>query len=239
MTQELAKQVAIVTGGTGALGQAVTLSLLEAGARVIVPYRVAAQRELLETEAGEYGTQLMLVDLDVMDASAVEGLVSGIMSDHGRLDILAHLVGGYRGGTDVQDLGLGEWREMLDANLTSAFICCRAVLPVMRERRYGRIIAVSSRAAVRPSSGISAYTASKAGLLAFIECIAEENHRQKITANAVLPSVIDTAANRAAMPNAKFDQWPKPKEIAAVIRFLAGPESSLISGAAIPVYGRA
>jgi NAD(P)-dependent dehydrogenase (short-subunit alcohol dehydrogenase family) len=177
--------------------------------------------------------------VDVLDQAAVEALVRSVLSERGQIDILAHLVGGYMGGKDVQDMSFEDWRRMFDLNVNSAFICFKAVLPAMQARNYGRIIAVGSRSAVRISPGVSGYTAAKAALLALVECVAEENLERDVTANVVLPSIIDTASNRAAMPKANHGAWPKPEQIAEVFRFLAGERSGLVSGAAIPVYGHA
>ena len=236
---ELAGQVAIITGGTGGLGKAVTLALLEAGVQAVVTYTNAEERRQLEERAAAQAERLTFAEVNVTDAGAVAQLVERARDQYGRIDILAHLVGGYLGGKNVGETTIEEWHSQIDLNLTSAFVCMRAVLPAMQERDYGRIVAVSSRSGVRYSPGVAAYTASKAGLIALIGVVAEENHRAGITANCVLPSIIDTPANRSAMPGAKHDQWPKPEEIAEVVRFLAGPHSSLVSGAAIPVYGKA
>lgn len=236
---ELAGQVAIITGGTGGLGKAVTLALLEAGTQAVVTYTNAEERRRLEERADAYAGRLSFAEVNVTDVGAVARLVEQVRTQHGRIDILAHLVGGYLGGKSIGETTIEAWQKQIDLNLTSAFICVRAVLPAMQEHDYGRIIAVSSRSGVRYSPGVAAYTAAKAGLIALIGVVAEENHRAGITANCVLPSIIDTAANRSAMPSARHDQWPKPEEIAEVVRFLAGPHSSLVSGAAIPVYGKA
>lgn len=239
MARELEGQVAIVTGGTGGLGQAVTLALLEAGATVAVPYRALGERDRLAHEAASHATRLSLMELDVSQPAAMEGLAAQLMARHGRLDILAHLVGGYAGGKDVHEMDYADWLRMVDLNLNTAFVACHAVLPPMRECDYGRIVAVSSRSAARISPGVAGYTAAKAGLQALVASIAEENRALNVTANAILPSIIDTPANRTAMPKAKHETWPKPEEIAQVVRFLVSPASGLISGAAIPVYGRA
>jgi NAD(P)-dependent dehydrogenase (short-subunit alcohol dehydrogenase family) len=239
MDKELAGSTAIVTGGTGGLGPAVARALLEAGAHCVVTYNSQASAERLDEALKGMGFSYVLRAVDVLNQEAVDALMRSVVSERGEIDILAHLVGGYVGGKDVQDISFDDWRKMFDLNVNSAFICFRSVLPAMQARNYGRIIAVGSRSAVRISSGVSGYTASKAALLALVESVAEENRMRDITANTVLPSIIDTAANRSAMPNANHDAWPKPEEIAEVIRFLASRKSGLVSGAAIPVYGQA
>jgi NAD(P)-dependent dehydrogenase (short-subunit alcohol dehydrogenase family) len=230
---------AIVTGATGGLGRAVTRALLEDGAHCVIAYGTQSSPADVDAAFGGHAYSYDAVPVDVTDVDSVDRLVELVLDTRGRVDILAHLVGGYQGGTLVQDTTIDQWRHMIDLNLTAAFICFRAVLPAMLARNYGRIIGVSSRSAVRVSTGVSGYTASKAALLSLISCIAEENHTTNVTANAILPSVIDTPANRASMPRAKFDQWPKPEAIADVVRFLASEQSALISGAALPVFGHA
>jgi NAD(P)-dependent dehydrogenase (short-subunit alcohol dehydrogenase family) len=139
----------------------------------------------------------------------------------------------------VAQLPEATWDHMMNLNLKSAFLCCKHVVPVMQRRGGGRIVTVSSRAATKVFPGISAYAAAKAGLLAFSETLASEVLKDNITVNAILPSVIDTPANRKAMPGADYSAWVKPEEIARVLLFLASDASREISGAAIPVYGRA
>lgn len=239
MGNRLAGQIALVAGGTGGLGRAVTLRLLADGARVVVPYITEAERNTLQAEAASFGEALSLESADLSREEQTASLAAGVLARHGRLDILACVVGGYLGGKNVEQTSLEEWHAQFRINLDVPFIVCRAVLPAMRSRGYGRIIAVSSRSAAKISPGVSAYTASKAALQALVSAIAEETRGTGITANAILPSIIDTAANRAAMPGADHARWPKPEQIAEVIRFLAGPESALISGAMLPVYGDA
>lgn len=239
MGESLMGRVALITGATGGLGRAVTRALAEDGAHVYATFQRAEEREALERLVPAGKPTVHFERTDVTSAEAVGQLVDRIRSAHGRIDILAHLVGGYLGGTEVQEIALDQWERQIALNLTSAFICARAVLPSMREQRDGRIVAVSSRSADRISTGVAAYTASKAGLQALIAAIAEENVHHGITANTIQPSIIDTPANRAAMPTAKHERWPKPEQIAEVIRFLVGPQSALISGASIPVFGEA
>ncbi|MDB5074982.1 MAG: short-chain dehydrogenase/reductase [Chloroflexi bacterium] len=239
MERELEGRTAIVTGGTGGLGPAVARALLEAGAHCVITFKSKSRADELDTELAGHGYSYTLQSVDILDQNAVDAMVRGVLSECGQIDILAHLVGGYMGGNEVQDMPLADWRLMFDLNVNSAFIAFKAVLPAMQARNYGRIIAVGSRSAVRISPGVSGYTASKAALLALVESVAEENHARDVTANAVLPSIIDTALNRAAMPKANRDTWPKPEQIAEVFRFLASDRSGLVSGAAIPVYGHA
>jgi NAD(P)-dependent dehydrogenase (short-subunit alcohol dehydrogenase family) len=236
--------IALITGGTGGLGGAVTETLLRAGATTLVTYQDDAARDALQRRMAKAGLlddqpgRLEPVHVDVTDSESIEACVRDGVTRHGKIDVLVTIVGGYLGGKDVSQMTAAEWKGMLDLNLTSTFLCCRAVLPPMIERNYGRIVAVSSRSAVQPARGVSAYAVSKRGVLTLIESIAEENHSRNVTANAVLPGIIDTPANRQGMPTAQQDRWTKPEEIARVIAFLVSPEAGIINGAAIPVYGQ-
>jgi NAD(P)-dependent dehydrogenase (short-subunit alcohol dehydrogenase family) len=176
---------------------------------------------------------------DVTAEAEVRRLVEAVTERLGRIDILLNLVGGYVGDLPVSDLPEATWDQMLTMNLKSAFLCCKHVVPVMRRGGWGRIVTVSSRAALKVFPGISAYAAAKAGLLAFTETLASEVLKDGITVNAVLPSVIDTPANRRAMPGADPSRWVKPEEIARLMLFLCSDEARDISGAAIPIFGRA
>jgi NAD(P)-dependent dehydrogenase (short-subunit alcohol dehydrogenase family) len=235
----LTGKVALITGGTGALGRAVTAAFVEAGATMAVTYVV--DREVPECKAclGSRADAPVFLKADVTVESEVQGLVRTVVERLGRIDILLNLVGGYVGDLPVAALPESTWDQMLNLNLKSAFLCCKHVVPVMRHGGGGRIVMVSSRAAIRVFPGISAYAAAKAGLLAFTETLASEVLKDNITVNAILPSVMDTPANRKAMPGADYSAWVKPEEIARVLLFLCSEASREISGAAIPVYGRA
>ncbi len=235
----LAGKVALITGGTGALGRAVTSSLVQAGASVAVTYIV--DREVPECKEclGARADAPLFLKADVTMESEVQELVKTVVGRLSRIDILLHLVGGYIGDLPVAGLPEAEWDHMLNVNLKSAFLCCKHVVPVMQRQGGGRILTVSSRAAIRVFPGISAYAAAKAGLIAFTETLAGEVLKDNITVNSILPSVIDTPANRQAMPGADYSLWVKPEEIARVLLFLCSEASGQISGASIPVYGRA
>ncbi len=232
-------KVALITGGTGALGHAVTGAFAEAGARLAVPYRAEAEAENSHKLLGARADAVTFLKADVTAEAEVQRLVSTLVDRFGRIDILLNLVGGYIGDLPVADLPEAAWDRMLQINLKSAFLCSKHVVPIMRRRGGGRIVNISSRAALKVFPGISAYAAAKAGLLAFTEALASEVLKDNITVNAILPSVIDTPANRKAMPKADPSPWVKPEEIARVLLFLCSDAAKEISGAAIPVYGRA
>jgi NAD(P)-dependent dehydrogenase (short-subunit alcohol dehydrogenase family) len=232
-------RVALVTGGTGALGRAVTGTFVEAGAAVAVTFR--KESEVAESRAAlaHDGQAPIFIQADVSREAEVQRTMESVVRRFGRIDILLHLVGGYVGDLPVAQMPEETWDRMLATNLKSAFLCCKHVVPVMQTNRWGRIVTISSRAAVKVFPGISAYAAAKAGLLAFTEVLAGEVRDQGITVNAVLPSVIDTPANRRAMPDADPSPWVKPEEIARLMLFLCTDAAKEISGAAIPIYGRA
>ncbi|OAN47712.1 short-chain dehydrogenase [Chloroflexus islandicus] len=232
---DLAGKVAIVTGGAGGLGVAVVERLLGAGAAVITPYvDETAFARLHECCPAAIG-----VRVDLTDEAAAKAAYDAIAATHGGIDILVNSAGGFAGGEPVHQTPWSLWQSQLDINLKTAVISCAAAIPHMIARGGGAIVNVSSRTATQAGANLAAYAAAKRAVLQLTEALAAELLPHDITVNAVLPSVIDTPANRAAMPNAKHDRWVKPSEIAAVIHFLVGPAARIISGAAIPVYGKA
>lgn len=228
-------RVAIVTGGAGALGQAVTSRLLAAGAAVWIPYAVAEEVERGRRHMGPQGlARLHTAPADVTDEAAFGAFVTGVLDAHRRVDVLVNMVGGFAPG-DLVSTSLGEWRRMMDLNLTSAVIGCRGVLPAMTAAGYGRIVNIASRAVVPPAGGFIAYTVAKAAVITLTQALAQEARAHGITVNAVLPSTMDTPANRRAMPDADRSGWVSTDAVAAVIAFLASDEAAAVSGAAIPV----
>jgi NAD(P)-dependent dehydrogenase (short-subunit alcohol dehydrogenase family) len=221
----------VVSGGTGGLGSAVTRTLLAAGWRVVVPY--VAEREL---ERVEPHPQLELVAADLFDPHAAAAVVAAA---GGRLGALVNLVGGFASGGRVHETAIEEFEDQFRLNLRPAYLLCQAALPGMLEAGSGSIVCVSTRAALRPFSGAAGYISSKAAVLAFVDALSAEYIADGVRANAILPSVIDTPANRASQPEADSSRWVRPEQIADVIAFLCSPESAPISGAHIPVYGRA
>jgi NAD(P)-dependent dehydrogenase (short-subunit alcohol dehydrogenase family) len=233
------KRIVLITGGTGSLGTATARAFLDEGDTAVVTYRKADEfRALAELLAADKG-RLHGFETDVTSAESVAATAERIEREVGPLEVLAHVVGGYAGDKGVAETPDATWDHMMSLNLKSAFYCARAVLPGMLERGRGKIVTVASRAALQVFPGVGAYAASKAGLIALTQVIAAEGAARNVQANAVLPSVIDTAANREAMPNADFARWVKPAEVAAVIVFLASHAADKINGAAVPVYGRA
>ena len=228
-------KVAIVSGGTGALGQSVCARLLGAGAIVCVPYHVPAELEALRARLEPvHQARLDAVRANVTDEKEFGDFVQGVLDRHRRVDILVNGVGGFAGG-ELAATSLADWQRMLALNLTSAFIGCRGVLPAMLTARAGRIVNIASRAVVPPAAGFIAYTVSKAGVITLTQALAQEVKAHGITVNAVLPSTMDTAANRAAMPDADRSGWVSTESVAEVIGYLASEQAAAVSGAAIPV----
>lgn len=230
-------QVVLVAGGTGALGQAVARAFLAEGARVAVTGRDAKEVEAVLDAAGAGGRLRGLVGDPTNPATAVK-FAAELVAAEGRLDALVNAVGGWAGGQPLWEADVGVYPKMLAANLTAGYALARAVVPHLLAAGRGAIVEVVSRAALVPSPGSAAYAASKAGALALFAALAEEVKDRGVRVNCILPGVIDTAANRAAMPDADRSRWPTPEALARVILFLCSDEASPIVGAAIPVYGR-
>ncbi len=234
-------RVALITGGTGGLGTVVTRMFAEAGWQVVLtdldPESLPQHTERLR--AGETPRAIIRQRADVTDPAQAARLVELALAHHGRLDALLNLVGGFVAGTKLADMpDLGPWEKMWRLNVLSAVVMCRAVIPAMRERGWGRIVNVGSRHAQRPAAKATAYGASKAALVNFTQALAQEEKGAGINVNAVLPGTIDTPANRQAMPNADFSKWVTPAQLGEVFLFLCSPQAQAITGAAIPVYNR-
>ena len=224
MPGALAGRVAVITGGTGALGQAVTLRFLTDGAVVAVPYAVPAERDRLYQ-------RVAAADADL---AAMTAFAASIAASRGKIDALVAGVGGFAGGS-LLETDAETWKRMLDLNLTTAFSAAKAVVPRMVGARYGRIVIVASRAVVPPAAGFIAYTVAKAGVIAFTQALAQETREHGVTVNAVLPSTMDTPANRAAMPNADRTGWVPVESVADAIAILAREASAYITGTLLAI----
>lgn len=237
MAEDFSGKVALVAGGTGGLGRAVSLALLDAGARVVVTFRNPPELDALKLAAGKNGDRLDGECADVTDETAVARLIDGIAATHGRLDALVNTVGGYAGGARLWEMETKTLDLMLALNLRSGYALSRAATRVMLKQKSGAMVNIAAKAALDHPAGAAAYAASKAAALAMLDSLAQELKGTGVRANTVLPSIIDTEANRKSMPNADFAKWPKPEDIARVILFLCSDGAKVIQGAAIPVYG--
>jgi len=238
MTRRFSGKTALVAGGTGGLGRAVAAALLREDARVIVTYRRPSEMDSLARLA-EDADALEGHAVDLSNDVAIGNFVAGILADHGRLDILVNAVGAWAGGAKFWQADATEFDKMLQINLRIGYALLRAVLPPMIEQRSGAIVNVASRAAIDHAGAAAGYVTSKAAAVAMIDSLAADLKGTGVRANSILPGIIDTEANRQAMPTADFSKWPTPEAIARAILFLCSEEASLINGAAIPVYGDA
>jgi NAD(P)-dependent dehydrogenase (short-subunit alcohol dehydrogenase family) len=231
----MADRTILVTGGTGALGSAVVGAFLDAGWRVVVTWIQPKELERVREREG-----LVLVEADLFDERAVDHAISEAAADSAApLHAVANLVGGYAGGARLHESSLEDFERQLSLNLRPTFLVTRAAVPHLIAAGGGSIVCVSTRAAVQPFSGAAGYIVSKAAVLAFVKAVATEYRDDGVRCNAILPSVIDTPANRAAQPDADHSRWVAPAEIADVVRFLCSEDSAPVSGAEVPVYGRA
>jgi NAD(P)-dependent dehydrogenase (short-subunit alcohol dehydrogenase family) len=225
----------LVAGGTGGLGLAVVRELLDSGYAVTAPWIVEREKERVEETFAPASAGLSLVRADLMDAEAAAGVVEGVEGLHA----VVNLVGGFSSGPKVHQTDPDDFAHMLRLNLRPGFLLARAAMPRLVEAGGGAFVGVSARPALRPFPGAAGYITAKAAVLAFIQALDAEYRDAGVRCNAILPSVIDTPANRADMPNADHSKWVPPEQIAKVIRFLVSDDSAPTSGAAIPVYGRA
>lgn len=237
MDIHFAGKVVIVGGGTGGLGRAVSLAFLADGASVVATYRSRSEFDALKSAAGESGARLEGYVVDATNESATREMVEGVASKRGRVDALVNTIGGYAGGIKLWELERETLEKMLGLNLRAGYALARAAVPIMLRQGRGAIVNVAAKAAVDHAAGAAAYAASKAAAVAMMDSLAADVKGRGVRVNSILPSIIDTEANRKAMPKADFSKWPKPEEIARVILFLCSDEAKVVNGAAIPVYG--
>jgi NAD(P)-dependent dehydrogenase (short-subunit alcohol dehydrogenase family) len=224
-------KVVLVTGANGGLGATVTQAFLDAGATVI-----GTSRNIRQADFNSPGFTAMPSDISTREGAPV--LIDQVIARFGRIDVLAHTVGGFAGGKSIAETDDATFQRMFDVNLNSAFYVLRAALPAMRKTGNGRIVAIGSRAAVDPGPGVGAYSASKAALVSLIRTVALENKDVGITANVILPGTMDTPTNRKMIPNADVGKWVQPANVASLIVWLAGDAGAAVNGAVIPVYGK-
>ena len=232
----LSGKIALIAGGTGGLGRSVSLAFLGEGALVAVTYRNSQEFDDLKRSARP-DMPLVGHKIDVTDEVAVQQLVDDVVAEYGCLDILVNTVGGYVGGVPLWDMDSKVLDQMLALNLRSGYALSRAAVKAMLKQRNGAIVNVAAKAAHDHAAGAFAYAASKAAAVAMMDSLAADLKGTGVRVNSILPSIIDTEANRKSMPGANFSTWPKPEDIARVILFLCSDDAKVIHGASIPVYG--
>ena len=233
VTYNFSNKIVFITGGTGAFGSTLVKRFLGSGAKTIASFRN-------ETEAAKLKSanpHVEIIKLDISNEKEILKMLPILFGKFSKIDILVNTVGGYLGGKNITQLGEDEWEAMMNLNLKSAFLISKHVIPVMKSGNGGKIIHVSSRTGLKSDGYDSAYAASKAALIRFVESISQEFGEDKININCILPTTIDTEANRRAMPNANFSKWLSPEDLANVVLFLCSSDSKVINGAAIPTYG--
>jgi len=223
-------KVVLVTGANGGLGTYVTRAFLDAGATV-----VGTSRKIQQSDFNNPNFTAVPAEISTRDGAKV--LVDQVVARFGKLDVLAHTVGGFAGGQSVADTDDATFQRMFDLNLNCMFHILRAALPALRQTG-GRIIAIGSRAALEPGPGVGAYSASKAAMVSLMKTVALENKDAGLTANVILPGTMDTPANRKAIPNADVSKWVQPATIAELVVWLAGEAGKDVNGSVIPVYGK-
>ena len=223
-------KIVLITGANGGLGTHVTQAFLSAGATVIGTSRKIQQADFPHPN-------FTAIPAEISTDAGAKTLVDQVVARFGKIDVLAHTVGGFAGGPSVAETDDATFQRMLDLNLNSLFHILRAAIPILRKAGDGRLIAIGSRAALEPGAGVGAYSASKAAMVSLITTVALENKDAGLRANVILPGTMDTPANRKAMPDADFSKWVQPASVASLMLLLAGEAGKDINGALIPVYG--
>jgi NAD(P)-dependent dehydrogenase (short-subunit alcohol dehydrogenase family) len=230
LEQSMEGKVVLVTGANGRLGAYVTQAFLDASATVIGTSRKIQQSDFSSSS-------FTALPAEISSREDAQGLVDQVVARFGRLDVLAHTVGGFVGGQSIADTDDDTFQRMFDLSLNSVFHILRASIPALRQTGNGRIIAIGSRAALEPGAGVGAYSASKAAMVSLIRTVALENKDAGLTANVILPGTMDTPANRKSIPSADFSKWVRPSTVASLITWLASDAGKDNNGAVIPVYG--
>lgn len=247
MDRDFNNQVILITGGTGALGSKVSESFLNYSPKaIIITFRSENEMQQLKAKIMDRQnveqkenchTLIEFMKVDITHEDEVKALVSNILEKFGQIHVLANVVGGYFGGKSVSEVSEDEWDKMMSINLKSAFLVSKHVLSSMKIKQYGKIVHVSSTTGSKANGNDSAYASSKAGLIRLVESMAEEVSGLRININCVLPTILDTETNRAAMPTSNFSSWIPVEELAKVICFLCSEDSKIINGVALPTRG--
>lgn len=231
-------RVLVITGATGGLGTALVQRLAASDYRFAATYLVPEEARTFEEAVMLEEDRLLMARVDSTDTEEVESFMKRVADQFGSIDALCCLAGKWAGGRDVIDTDDVRFDRMIDANLRSAFAAARAALPYLKQASWGRILFMGSRAVEDTPAGQAAFNVAKAGVVALAKSLAQELSGEPITANVILPSVVDTPATRKMLPYADYMDWPTPDDIAAVMEFMLSEASETISGAAIPLYGK-
>jgi NAD(P)-dependent dehydrogenase (short-subunit alcohol dehydrogenase family) len=245
MKHDFSNKVVMITGGTGALGKVLTKSFLNCNPKAIIStYRSEIELQELKTAINNLSdsstkikTPVEFIKTDVTKENEIKNVFLNIIQKYEQIHILVNVVGGYIGGKSVTELDESEWDRMFNINLKSAFLISKNVLPIMTVNHYGKIVHISSQTGIKAEGNDSAYAASKAGLIRFVESVSQEVKESNVNINCVLPTIIDTKANRLAMPREDYSKWINPEDLSNVIMFLCSDYSKIINGSAIPTYG--
>jgi NAD(P)-dependent dehydrogenase (short-subunit alcohol dehydrogenase family) len=245
MKYNFSNKVVVIFGGTGSLGRVLTKSFLNYNSKtIVVTYRSEKEAQEFKTEIGilldqplNMSTTIEFLKVDVTKDEETKKLITNIVERHGQIHILINLVGSYIGGKGVSQIEESEWEKMIDVNLKSAFLISKYIIPVMTSNSYGKLVFIASKNGLISDGYDSAYVASKAGLIRFVESVSQEVKESNININCIMPTILDTESNRKEMPNADFTKWIKLDDLSNVISFLCSDDSKIINGAAIPAYG--
>ena len=229
----LSESVSVITGAAGALGSVVAGKFRESGAQLALIDR--DRKSLLDRWGEREG--VICRECDLTDAEEVDAAVKEILEHFGKIDSLLNIAGAFAMGPPVHEMTTETWDTLQESNLRSVFLMSRAVIPHMRERKSGRIVNIAAKTALHGAAFLAPYIISKSSVIRLTECLADENRREGIRVNCLLPEVIDTPANRKEMPKADFSSWAAPEAIADLLVFLASDASRAVNGASIPVCG--
>ena len=233
VTYNFSNKVVLITGGTGALGRTLVKKFIDSGAITISSFLNEKEAEKLKTA----NPKVEMIELDIGKEEQILKMIPILVERFGTINILVNVVGGYLGGKSITELSGTDWDTMMNLNLKSAFLISKHVIPIMKSGNGGNVVHISSRTGLKSEGYDSAYAASKAALIRFVESAAHEFKEQNININCILPTTIDTEANRKAMPKADFTKWLLAEDLANVVLFLCSPSSRVINGSAIPTYG--
>ena len=230
-------RTAIITGGTGALGSVVAEQFFDRGANVAIPVHSERSLSLIPGRIAGEADRVLSAVAHLNAEDQIQGFVQNVLTRFGHIDILVNAAGGYAGGFTIDEAPTEQWDEMMNVNLRTTFLMCRAALPSMRTKGFGRIVNIAAMPALHPGAKKGPYQVSKGGVITLTETIAEEVKGTGITCNAIAPSIILTEANKKSMPGADVKKWVTPEEIAHLVSYLCSDEAQSVSGNVIKIYG--